>query len=74
MIGQHVVAFNLMAPVRGGGNRRPGRAPQGVYPCKGQDRWIAISVVDDASWLGLCEVAGWSDLKQLDVDPKVGTS
>ena len=70
MIGQHVVAFQLDGPIKRWGNRRPGRAPQGVYPCKGQDRWIAISVVDDASWLGLCEVAGWSDLQQLDVDQR----
>ncbi len=26
------------------GNREPARAPQGVYPCKGEDDWIAISV------------------------------
>jgi benzylsuccinate CoA-transferase BbsF subunit len=70
MIGQHVVAFQLDGPSGRWGNRRPGRAPQGVYPCKGQDRWIAISVVDDASWLGLCEVAGWSELQQLDVDQR----
>jgi crotonobetainyl-CoA:carnitine CoA-transferase CaiB-like acyl-CoA transferase len=70
MIGQHVVAFQLDGPSGRWGNRRPGRAPQGVYPCKGQDRWIAISVVDDVSWLGLCEVAGWSELQQLDVDQR----
>ena len=43
---------------------------QGVYPCDGQDRWIAISVVDDASWLGLCAVAGWSELQGLDADQR----
>lgn len=26
------------------GNRRPDRAPQGAYPCAGEDEWIAISV------------------------------
>lgn len=26
------------------GNRHPWRAPQGAYPCRGDDRWIAISV------------------------------
>ena len=30
------------------GNRRAGFAPQGVYPCAGSDRWIAISVVEGA--------------------------
>ncbi|MED5541773.1 MAG: CoA transferase [Actinomycetota bacterium] len=70
MIGQHVVASQLGAPSSRWGNRRPGRAPQGVYPCKGEDRWIAISVVDDASWMGLCGVAGWNDLRKLDADQR----
>jgi len=32
-------------------------APHGVYPCAGDDRWIAISVFDDDDWRGLCRVA-----------------
>ncbi|MDE2694987.1 MAG: CoA transferase, partial [Chloroflexota bacterium] len=32
------------------GNRDPHRAPQGVYPSAGEDRWVAISVEDDAMW------------------------
>jgi len=28
-------------------------APYGVYPCRGDDRWCAISVLDDAQWQGL---------------------
>lgn len=28
-------------------------APHGVYPCRGQDRWIAISVRGDAEWEAL---------------------
>ena len=38
-------------PMRG--NRDPDRAPQGVYPCAGEDRWVAISVEDDEMWAGL---------------------
>tara|TARA_B100002049_G_scaffold36824_2_gene24217 strand:+ start:4458 stop:6737 length:2280 start_codon:yes stop_codon:yes gene_type:complete len=70
MIGQHVLAAQVDGPRQRWGNRRPGRAPQGVYPCKGSDRWIAISVVDEPSWAGLCEVAGLSDLQQLDADQR----
>ena len=40
------------------GNRSPRRAPQGCYPCAGRDRWIAISVEDDAEWAALCRCAG----------------
>lgn len=32
------------------GNRTRGLAPQGVYPCRGDDCWVAISVVDDDAW------------------------
>ncbi|MCP3855084.1 MAG: CoA transferase [Actinomycetia bacterium] len=74
MIGQHVAAAQTehgeVTIPRRRGNRRPGRAPQGVYKCAGDDRWIAISVVDDRSWLGLCQVAGWSDLTSLTADER----
>ncbi|MCM2253093.1 MAG: CoA transferase [Ramlibacter sp.] len=42
----------------------PGAAPEGCYPCRGDDRWCALSVVDEAQWRALCEVAGqpqWLD-------------
>lgn len=51
------------------GNARPGRAPSGVYPCAGDDRWIAIEVCDDTQWKGLASVlgltvqAGWSGIE-----------
>src|SRR5262249_61307048 len=32
--------------------------PHGVYPCAGNDRWIAISVFDDDAWRGLGRAAG----------------
>lgn len=33
------------------GNRDAWAAPHGVYPCSGEDRYIAISVADDDQWL-----------------------
>jgi benzylsuccinate CoA-transferase BbsF subunit len=39
------------------GNRLPDRAPNDAYPCRGEDRWIAISVANDAEWRALCVVA-----------------
>ena len=42
------------------GNRleHPSAAPHGVYPCVGEDRWIAIAVFDETEWRGLCSVIG----------------
>lgn len=35
------------------GNRHASMAPHGVYPCRGEDQWIAIAVQDNASWVQL---------------------
>jgi benzylsuccinate CoA-transferase BbsF subunit len=32
------------------GNRHPGAAPHGIYRCAGEERWVALSVHDDAEW------------------------
>jgi benzylsuccinate CoA-transferase BbsF subunit len=39
------------------GNRSLWYAPEGVYPCRGEERWIAISVVDDDAWQRLLTLA-----------------
>jgi benzylsuccinate CoA-transferase BbsF subunit len=40
------------------GNRHERLAPHGVYPCRGEDRWIAIGVESDEQWRALCEAMG----------------
>jgi crotonobetainyl-CoA:carnitine CoA-transferase CaiB-like acyl-CoA transferase len=40
------------------GNRSPLAAPQGVYRCAGDDRWVALSVTTDEQWRSLVEVLG----------------
>lgn len=46
------------------GNRldHPNAAPHGVYPCLGEDRWIAVAVFDEAEWRALAGVvdAAWT--------------
>ena len=37
------------------GNRHPAMAPHGVYPCAGEDQWVAISVRADEEWWEMCE-------------------
>ena len=40
------------------GNQHAWAAPHGVYPCAGDDRWIAIAVMNDTQWANLAEVLG----------------
>src|SRR5262249_32698407 len=44
------------------GNRHVWRAPQGVYPCRGADAWVAVAVETDEQWLQLCAVIERRDL------------
>jgi crotonobetainyl-CoA:carnitine CoA-transferase CaiB-like acyl-CoA transferase len=40
------------------GNRDPEWAPQGVYPVRGDDRWIAIAARTEREWEALCACLG----------------
>jgi crotonobetainyl-CoA:carnitine CoA-transferase CaiB-like acyl-CoA transferase len=44
------------------GNADPFKAPHDVYPCVGDDAWVAISVANTAQWHALCSVIGRDDL------------
>ncbi len=46
------------------GNRHPWHAPQGCYPCAGNDQWCVISVRDDTEWEALCRIMGKPELAQ----------
>ncbi|OBI78804.1 acyl-CoA hydratase [Mycobacterium asiaticum] len=48
--------------LRRNGNRGPGAAPQGIYPCQGEDRWVALAATDDAGRRALAELIGRPDL------------
>ena len=51
------------------GNRSRDAAPQGAYPCAGEDEWIAIAVESDAEWQALRSLLGnpeWARAKELD--------
>ena len=50
-------AANGRIPARAG-NADPVAAPHGVYRCAGTDRWVALSVWNDAEWLALVDLAG----------------
>lgn len=40
------------------GNRSEHAAPHQIYPCRGEDRWIAIAVHDDEDWRRLVDAMG----------------
>ncbi len=62
LIGDAVLDYSMNGRVQGPmGNRHPYRAPQGVYPCKGEDAWVAIAVGSDQEWEGLSHAMGDPD-------------
>jgi benzylsuccinate CoA-transferase BbsF subunit len=40
------------------GNRHPSAAPHGAFPCKGDDRWITITCMNDGEWRALTRALG----------------
>ncbi len=51
------------------GNRARDAAPQGIYPCAGEDQWCAIACENDAQWQALCGALGDPDWAR---DPMLG--
>jgi len=57
LIGDAIVDYTMngQVPARRG-NRHPFAAPHGYYPCKGEDKWLALAVYTDAEWQKLCRL------------------
>ena len=62
-LGDVLVDLQLGEEPRRFGNRDPRQAPQGVYRCR-EDRWLALTVTDDAAWQGITGVLERPDLAQ----------
>ena len=43
------------------GNRSPDAVPHGAFPCRGDDRWVAVAVWDDAAWDRMAAMLGVDD-------------
>lgn len=43
------------------GNRSPRAVPHGAFPCRGEDRWVAIAAWDDSAWRRLAARVGIED-------------
>jgi benzylsuccinate CoA-transferase BbsF subunit len=63
LLGPAVIRYSVTGeqPARRG-NSVPEAAPHGVYPCDGDDNWIAIAVRTDREWEALAGVLGAADL------------
>ncbi len=53
------------------GNHDYWRAPHNVYPCEGEDEWVAIAVESDRQWRALAREIGEESLI---VDPRFATA
>ena len=61
-LGDVFVDCQLGVAPRRWGNRHPWRVPQGLYRCRGEEQWLAISVRDDAAWRALAVAMGQEGL------------
>ena len=61
LCGPWLVETQLGRAVERLGNRHPRLAPHGVYPCAGDDAWVAIACRHDADWRGLSGVVDGLD-------------
>ena len=43
------------------GNREDYAAPNNAYRCRGDDRWVAITVTSDAAWTAVCSALGHAE-------------
>jgi crotonobetainyl-CoA:carnitine CoA-transferase CaiB-like acyl-CoA transferase len=44
--------------MRRNGNRSPGACPQGVFPCRGDDEWVALAAMDGAARDSVADLVG----------------
>jgi benzylsuccinate CoA-transferase BbsF subunit len=68
LLGPAILQFtaNGMVTERSGNERLP-MVPHGVYPCAGDDQWIAIAAWTDEAWKTLAQTLGKSEWLQADV-------
>jgi len=62
-IGEALLMTAAGVPQTRQGNDHPRMAPHGVYPAKGDDRWLSLAIANDDEWQRLAEVIGCSDTR-----------
>ncbi|MEP7217062.1 MAG: CoA transferase, partial [Anaerolineaceae bacterium] len=68
LVSEPLIAYQLSGnvPARHG-NYRPGHTPSGVFPCGGDDEWLALEVENDGRWAALAHAIGepWASAPEL---------
>jgi len=57
-LGDRVVEAQVSDTCSPTGNRDAAMVVQGVYPCAGDDAWVAVAVIDESSGRALCDHVG----------------
>jgi crotonobetainyl-CoA:carnitine CoA-transferase CaiB-like acyl-CoA transferase len=71
-IGEHLLEYSMNGNVRLPlGNRHWKFAPQGCYRCKGDDKWLTLTIRSEDEWRSFCRVAGNAEWKS---DPRFATN
>jgi crotonobetainyl-CoA:carnitine CoA-transferase CaiB-like acyl-CoA transferase len=61
-MGEAIMEFSMNKSLRPRmGNRHRRTAPHGVYPCKGDDQWVTITVSSQDEWKWFCNAIGNPD-------------
>jgi crotonobetainyl-CoA:carnitine CoA-transferase CaiB-like acyl-CoA transferase len=60
-LGELILQAQLLGEPEPLGNRSAAMSPYGVFPCAGEDRWIAIAADSDEAWRRLASTAGLAD-------------
>ncbi len=68
LIGEHLLEYTMKGkqtlPL---GNRHRQYAPQGCYKCKGEDKWVVITVRSEGDWQRFCEAVAHPEWRR---DPR----
>lgn len=58
-MGEIIMDYSMNSRIQGArGNRDPYGATQGCYRCRGEDRWVSITIRSDEEWEGFCRALG----------------
>ncbi|MFO1509131.1 MAG: CoA transferase [Steroidobacteraceae bacterium] len=72
LLGPEIIDYQLTGAIRPRmGNHDPQFAPHNVYPCRGEDEWVSISVETDEQWAVLASAIGKPQWAQ---DPRFATA